>query len=144
MAAQPTTKETDATPIRIAGPVLHARIQQRRLPHFWWISSPLHFVQHLRRPEPPPTPGARSALGSISPWRVDLDQRRRGCLCYGWRMSETEEHQPEEAARAAGRYEQLNVFGTPTGVVVYVADGERLPGAPRGHTWRRSPRSEGC
>jgi hypothetical protein len=44
----------------------------------------------------------------------------------------TEEHYP-----ATGHYEELNVFGSPTGRVEQVPEGERLPSAPRGFTWRR-------
>ena len=36
-----------------------------------------------------------------------------------------------------GHYEELNVFGTPTGKVEHVREGERLPHAPRGFGWRR-------
>jgi hypothetical protein len=47
-----------------------------------------------------------------------------------------DEHLPNEPARVAGRYEERNVLGGLTGRVVYVADGEVLPPAPRGFTWR--------
>ena len=60
------------------------------------------------------------------------------------RMSdERTEHRPGDAAPATGHYEELNVFGTPTGAVVHVREGDRLPGAPRSFTWRRIPQ-EGC
>jgi hypothetical protein len=36
-----------------------------------------------------------------------------------------------------GRYELLNVFGTATGEAVSAMEGERLPAAPRGYSWRR-------
>jgi hypothetical protein len=39
-------------------------------------------------------------------------------------------------APSAGAYEQRNVMGTPTGVRVTVAQGELLPAAPRGFTWK--------
>jgi hypothetical protein len=39
-------------------------------------------------------------------------------------------------APSAGTYEQCNVLGTPTGVRIAVAEGEVLPAAPRGFTWR--------
>ena len=58
-------------------------------------------------------------------------------------MAERQEHQPGTQAPATGRYEQLNIFGTPTGVVEHVREGERLPDAPRGFTWRQTEQ-EGC
>jgi hypothetical protein len=54
------------------------------------------------------------------------------------RMDERPEHQPGSNAPATGRYEQLNVFGTPTGRLAHVREGEQLPSAPRGFTWRRA------
>jgi len=33
-------------------------------------------------------------------------------------------------------YEELNVFGTPTGAVVRAREGDPLPAAPRSVTWR--------
>jgi len=59
------------------------------------------------------------------------------------RMSDEEEHQPGDRAPATAHYEELNVFGNPTGAVVHVHEGHGLPGAPRGFTWRRI-RPEGC
>ena len=45
---------------------------------------------------------------------------------------------PTGDAGAVGRHlEQHNVLGTPTGVRIAVAQGEVLPAAPRGFTWRR-------
>ena len=38
---------------------------------------------------------------------------------------------------ATGAYEELNVLGTPTGMVHRAHEGEPLPRAPRGFTWRR-------
>jgi hypothetical protein len=49
---------------------------------------------------------------------------------------EPHEHQPGEPASRAGRYAELNVFGTPTGKVAYVGEGEELPSSPRGFSWR--------
>ena len=48
-----------------------------------------------------------------------------------------EEHQPGTYAPRQGRYEELNVFGSRTGKIEHVREGERLPLAPRGFTWRR-------
>jgi len=42
---------------------------------------------------------------------------------------------PGDPAPRAGRYRQLNVFGSPTGEVVEAAQGDRLPLAPRSFTW---------
>jgi hypothetical protein len=50
-------------------------------------------------------------------------------------MAQRPEHAPGEAAPAAGVYEQLNIFGRPTGIRVAVAHKHSLPGAPHGHTW---------
>ena len=52
-------------------------------------------------------------------------------------MAERQEHQPGTHAPVTGHYEALNVFGTPTGKVEHVREGERLPHAPRGFGWRR-------
>lgn len=46
------------------------------------------------------------------------------------------EHRPGEPAPETGHYAEHNVFGTPTGAVKHVVEGDRLPGAPRGFTWR--------
>jgi hypothetical protein len=47
------------------------------------------------------------------------------------------EHQPGGRAPASGEYEELNVFGTPTGRVAVVEKDEELPGAARAFSWRR-------
>jgi hypothetical protein len=51
---------------------------------------------------------------------------------------EPHEHQPDEPASRAGRYDELNVFGTPTGRVSHVGEGEELPKSPRGFSWRHA------
>ena len=43
---------------------------------------------------------------------------------------------PGMQAPSAGTYEERNVLGSPTGFRVTVAEGEVLPAAPRGFTWR--------
>ena len=43
---------------------------------------------------------------------------------------------PGASAPASGLYEELNVFGTPTGNTIFVLDGEKLPTSARGFTWR--------
>jgi hypothetical protein len=51
-------------------------------------------------------------------------------------MSRTPTHAPGDPAPVTGDYQQLNVFGTPTGTVVSVGRGEVLPHAPIGFMWR--------
>jgi hypothetical protein len=58
-------------------------------------------------------------------------------------MVERQEHQPGAHAPVAGHYEELDVFGSPTGRVEHVREGDRLPHAPRGFTWRRVA-EDGC
>jgi hypothetical protein len=43
---------------------------------------------------------------------------------------------PGSKASFSGTYEELNVFGTPTGRVVLADKDETLPSAPRGFGWR--------
>jgi hypothetical protein len=57
-------------------------------------------------------------------------------------MPSSEEHRPGDRAPTTDHYEELNVFGTHTGKVVHVKEGDPLPEAPRGFTWRRT--TEGC
>jgi hypothetical protein len=45
------------------------------------------------------------------------------------------ENRPGERATRAGDYEELNVFGSKTGRVVFVDVEDTLPSAPRGFTW---------
>jgi hypothetical protein len=52
-------------------------------------------------------------------------------------MAERQEYQPGSHAAATGDYEELNVFGSLTGKVEHVHEGEQLPSAPRGFTWRQ-------
>jgi hypothetical protein len=49
---------------------------------------------------------------------------------------EPHEHLPGENASRAGRYQELNVLGSPTGQVAHVDEGEALPVSPRGFSWR--------
>jgi hypothetical protein len=51
-------------------------------------------------------------------------------------MADRQEDQPDTHAAATGHYEELNIFGSPTGKVAHVLEGERLPLAPRGFSWR--------
>ena len=44
---------------------------------------------------------------------------------YERRMPDEEEHQPGDRAPATAHYEELNVFGTPTGAVVHVREGDQ-------------------
>jgi len=48
-----------------------------------------------------------------------------------------DEHPPGARVPATGHYEELNVFGSPTGRIAHAAEGEELPASPRGFTWRR-------
>jgi hypothetical protein len=48
-------------------------------------------------------------------------------------MAQRPEHAPGEAAATAGIYEQLNIFGRPTGMRVTLTHKHPLPGAPLGH-----------
>jgi hypothetical protein len=50
---------------------------------------------------------------------------------------------PGQSAPASGTYEQINVFGSPTGVRVTVAEGQPLPTAPVGHNWAIADVAEG-
>ncbi len=43
---------------------------------------------------------------------------------------------PGMRAPSAGTYEERNVLGSPTGIRVTLAQGDELPAAPRGFTWR--------
>jgi hypothetical protein len=43
---------------------------------------------------------------------------------------------PGQSAPASGTYEQINVFGSPTGIRVDVAHGQPLPAVPVGYGWR--------
>jgi hypothetical protein len=58
-------------------------------------------------------------------------------------MPDEDEHQPGDRAPATAHYEELNVFGSPTGTVVHVHAGNKLPPAPRNFTWKRV-RQDGC
>jgi hypothetical protein len=58
-------------------------------------------------------------------------------------MGREDEHLPGERAPATGHYEELNVFGTPTGKTTHAQEGDRLPPAPFGFRWRPVER-EGC
>jgi hypothetical protein len=51
-------------------------------------------------------------------------------------MVERQELQPGSRAPSTGHYEELNVFGSRTGKVEHVREGELLPSAPRGFSWR--------
>jgi hypothetical protein len=43
---------------------------------------------------------------------------------------------PTDLAPVSGRYELLNIFGTPTGEALNASAGEPLPAAPLGYSWR--------
>ena len=46
------------------------------------------------------------------------------------------EYQPGEPAPSAAAYEELNIFGTPTGRIAVLAKDETFPPAARGFRWR--------
>jgi len=48
------------------------------------------------------------------------------------------ELQPGQQAPATGRYQALNVFGSPD-TIISISAGERLPDLPLGFTWRHLP-----
>jgi hypothetical protein len=50
-------------------------------------------------------------------------------------MARQLEHAPGEVAPEAGTYEQLNVFGRPTGIRVILIRAHPFPKAPHGHSW---------
>jgi hypothetical protein len=43
---------------------------------------------------------------------------------------------PGERSPVTGEYEELNVFGSRTGKMRHMDEGEALPSAPRGFSWR--------
>lgn len=43
---------------------------------------------------------------------------------------------PHSAAPHTGLFEELNIFGSPTGLAAFVTKGDMLPAAPRGFVWR--------
>ncbi len=51
-------------------------------------------------------------------------------------MFERPEYAPGTPAPSAGAYEQINIFGQPTGICINIARGHPLPRAPIGHWWR--------
>jgi hypothetical protein len=50
-------------------------------------------------------------------------------------MVRQSDHSPMDDAPAAGTYEQLNIFGSPTGIRINVRHGQPLPVIPDGHSW---------
>ena len=57
-------------------------------------------------------------------------------------MPHPNEHDPGDEAPHTGHYEELNIFGSRTGRTIHVQEGDRLPAAPRGFTWRRVTRED--
>jgi hypothetical protein len=45
-------------------------------------------------------------------------------------------YQPSKPAPMAGEYQELNALGAPTGRMALMAQGDQLPPAPRGFSWR--------
>jgi hypothetical protein len=55
----------------------------------------------------------------------------------GTKISKHEDpHRASEPAPETGWYQLPNVFGTPTGVRIFIDEGTPAPTAPRGHVWR--------
>jgi hypothetical protein len=79
--------------------------------------------------------------GGATARHIDPDQHPQVALHA--RTDEGQEHRPGAHVAATGRYEELNIFGTPTGRVEHVRQGERLPRGPLGFTWR-PVKEEGC
>jgi hypothetical protein len=50
-------------------------------------------------------------------------------------MAQRPTHAAGHPAPASAIYEQVNVFGSPTGIRVHVPHGHPLPEAPIGHDW---------
>lgn len=51
-------------------------------------------------------------------------------------MARDNDYEPGTPAPVAGSYQELNIFGAPTGAAVYSAKGALLPRLPRGFRWR--------
>jgi hypothetical protein len=65
--------------------------------------------------------------------RRGCDALRRRACCSAMKRYEA---QPGEPAPISGRYLLLNVLGSPVAQFeMIIAKGDRLPAAPRGHTW---------
>ena len=54
-------------------------------------------------------------------------------------MDHDDQLQPGSPAPASGRYELLNVFGSPSGMQVMLQAGEALPPAPYAWAWGLLP-----
>ena len=52
--------------------------------------------------------------------RVDVDQQPSFSACYSRAMADRTEHQPGAYAPITGHFEELNIFGSPTGKVEHV------------------------
>jgi hypothetical protein len=76
----------------------------------------------------------RMGFSRNTPPLMQISAVRRASL-LGCRMA-TDEHEPGAPAPHSGGYEELNVFGTPTGRIEAVARDDALPTAARGFTWR--------
>jgi hypothetical protein len=57
-------------------------------------------------------------------------------------MPHPNEHLPGDEAPRTGHYEELNIFGSRTGRTAHIQEGDPLPGAPHGFTWRRVTRED--
>ena len=57
-------------------------------------------------------------------------------------MPHSNEHDPGDETPHTGHYEELNIFGSRTGRTVHIQEGDPLPTAARGFTWRRITRED--
>jgi hypothetical protein len=76
---------------------------------------------------------------------VDMDQPGTAASTLRCSMSTNDDHRPGLPAPKAGVYRLLNVFGGAEDRRVEVRQGQPLPTAPRGHSWRlESETNEGA
>jgi len=70
---------------------------------------------------------------------IDADQQPRTRSALWSSMAERQEHKPGTHAPATGHYEELNVFGTRTGRVEHVREGDRAAHARSAKGRRKLP-----
>jgi hypothetical protein len=72
----------------------------------------------------------------LCPWlaRVDVDQQPRSRCVLQPLMPDRKEHQPGTRAPITGHFEELNIFGSPTGKIEHV---QAFAACPRGFSWRQ-------
>ena len=78
---------------------------------------------------------------NIVAWKRKLKSKLPHVI-FQYLVVKPNEHQPGEPAPHTGDYEELNVFGSPTGWSRHVRQGDplpSLPSLPRGFSWRHDP-----